>query len=211
MKYIKFLFSKVLMGVLFVLFAFAMAAATFIENDFGSAAAYNSVYNSFWFELILLLLATNLVGQIIICKLYKKSKLPVFLFHLSFVLMIAGAGITRYFGWEGTIHIREGEEQNSCFSTEKFIGYSIKEAGGKILVVNSSKYSMTSATADEYKKIIKVNNKDYDLVLAKIIPNAAEVNGKAVGVNPAEQNTGKNAFIFNLYNGNESSTVYVWD
>jgi len=211
MNYIKFLFSKVLMGVLFVLFAFAMAAATFIENDFGSAAAYNSVYNSFWFELILLLLAANLVGQMIIFKLYKKSKLPVFLFHLSFVLMIAGAGITRYFGWEGTIHILEGEEQNSCFSTEKFIGYSIKEAGGKILVVNSSKYSMTSATADEYKKTIKVNNKDYDLVLAKIIPNAAEVNGKAVGVNPAEQNTGKNAFIFNLYNGNESSTVYVWD
>jgi len=211
MKYIKFLFSKVLMGILFVLFAFAMAAATFIENDFGSAAAYNSVYNSFWFELILLLLAANLVGQMIIFKLYKKSKLPVFLFHLSFVLMIAGAGITRYFGWEGTIHIREGEEQNSCFSTEKFIGYSIKEADGKILDMNSSKYSMTSATADEYKKTIKVNNKDYDLVLAKIIPNAAEVNGKAVGVNPAEQNTGKNAFIFNLYNGNESSTVYVWD
>jgi cytochrome c-type biogenesis protein CcsB len=211
MKYIKFLFSKVLMGVLFVLFAFAMAAATFIENDFGSAAAYNSVYNSFWFELILLLLAANLVGQMIIFKLYKKSKLPVFLFHLSFVLMIAGAGITRYFGWEGTIHIREGEEQNSCFSNEKFIGYSIKEAGGKILDMNSSKYSMTSATADEYKKTIKVNNKDYDLVLAKIIPNAAEVNGKAIGVNPAEQNTGKNAFIFNLFNGNESSTVYVWD
>jgi len=211
MKYIKFLFSKVLMGVLFLLFAFAMAAATFIENDFGSAAAYNSVYNSFWFELILLLLAANLVGQMIIFKLYKKSKLPVFLFHLSFVLMIAGAGITRYFGWEGTIHIREGEEQNSCFSTEKFIGYSIKDTGGKILDMNSSKYSMTSATADEYKKTFKVNNKDYDLVLAKIIPNAAEVNGKAVGVNPAEQNTGKNAFIFNLYNGNESSTVYVWD
>jgi len=211
MNYTKFLFSKVLMGVLFVLFAFAMAAATFIENDFGSAAAYNSVYNSFWFELILLLLAANLVGQMIIFKLYRKSKLPVFLFHLSFVLMIAGAGITRYFGWEGSIHIREGEEQNSCFSTEKFIGYSIKDAGGKILDMNSSKYSMTSATADEYRKIININNKDYDLVLAKIIPNAAEVNGKAVGVNPAEQNTGKNAFIFNLYNGNESSTVYVWD
>ncbi len=211
MNYIKFLFSKVLMGVLFVLFAFSMAAATFIENDFGSAAAYNSVYNSFWFEMILLLLAANLVGQMIILKLYKKSKLPVFLFHLSFVLMIAGAGITRYFGWEGSIHIREGEEQNSCFSTEKFIGYSIKEAGGKILDMNSSKYSMTSSTADEYKKTVKVNNKDYELVLAKIIPNAAEINGKAVGVNPAEQSTGKNAFIFNLYNGNESSTVYVWD
>jgi cytochrome c-type biogenesis protein CcsB len=211
MKFIKFLFSKVLMGVLFVLFAIAMAAATFIENDFGSASAYNSVYNTWWFELILLLLAANLIGQMIIYKLYKKSKLPVFLFHLSFVIMIAGAGITRYFGWEGSIHIREGEEQNSCFSTEKYIWYSIKDAGGKITDMSSSKYSMTSVSADNYKKTIKINNKDYDLVLAKIIPNAAEVNSKAVGVNPAEQNTGLNAFIFNIYSGNESATVYVWD
>ena len=96
------------MGVLFVLFAVAMAAATFIENDFGSSASYNMVYNTRWFELILLLLAVNLVGQMFIFKLYKRSKLPVFLFHLSFVIMIAGAGITRYFGWEGAIHIREG-------------------------------------------------------------------------------------------------------
>ena len=59
------------MGVLFVLFALAMAVATFIENDFGSDAAYNMVYNSHWFELILLLLAVNLVGQLIIFKLFK--------------------------------------------------------------------------------------------------------------------------------------------
>ncbi|MCX6326481.1 MAG: c-type cytochrome biogenesis protein CcsB [Bacteroidia bacterium] len=118
MKIVKLLFTPVLMGVLFVLFAVAMAAATFIENDFGSSAAYNMVYNSKWFELILLLLAINLVGQMIIFKLYKRGKLPVFLFHLSFILMIAGAGITRYFGWEGTMHIREGEEQKECFSNK---------------------------------------------------------------------------------------------
>ena len=35
MKYIKFLFSQAFMGVLFFSFAAAMAAATFIENDFG--------------------------------------------------------------------------------------------------------------------------------------------------------------------------------
>ena len=91
------------------------------------------VYNTRWFELILLLLAVNLVGRIITLKLYRKDKLPVFLFHLSFVVMIIGAGITRYFGWEGTIHIREGEEQNICFSNDKYIGYSVKDAGGTLI------------------------------------------------------------------------------
>ena len=35
MKYLKFLFSPLLMGVLFIVFAIAMAVATFLENDFG--------------------------------------------------------------------------------------------------------------------------------------------------------------------------------
>jgi len=216
MKYIKFLFSPLLMGVLFALFAIAMAVATFIENDFGSSAAYSMIYNTMWFELIFLLLAVNLVGRLIILKLYKTSKLPVFLFHLSFILMIAGAGITRYFGWEGVMHIRNGEQQNTCYSTEKYIGYSINDVNGSLIESRSQKYSMTSVSADNYKKILNINSKDYDLVLAKIIPNASEVSTnpeelKAVAVNPEEQNTGQTAFVFHLSRGTESTTVYLWD
>jgi cytochrome c-type biogenesis protein CcsB len=175
MKYLKLLFSPVLMGILFVVFAAAMAVATFFENDFGSPAAYSIVYNTRWFELILLLLTVNMIGRLIIFKLYKKSKLPVFLFHLSFILMIAGAAITRYFGWEGTIHIRTGEEQKECFSSEKYIGYSVKDNNGTIIASQSVKYSMSSVSADNFKKKININNKNYELVLAKIIPNASEV------------------------------------
>ena len=116
MKIIKILFSPAFMGILFVIFVISMAAATFIENDFGSAASYSIVYNSRWFELILLLLSVNLIGQVIIHKLFRKEKLPIAIFHLSFVLMITGAGITRYFGWEGSIHIREGETSSTCYS-----------------------------------------------------------------------------------------------
>jgi len=130
--------------------------------------------------------------------------------------MITGAGITRYFGWEGAIHIREGEEQNTCFSNEKYIGYSIKDVSGNIIVSRSEKYSMTSVSADDYKKTLNINDKDYELVLAKIIPNAAEEitntgYKKAIAVNPLEQNTGQNAFIFHLIRGTESTTIYLWD
>ena len=163
------------MGILFLFFAAAMAVATFIENDFGSSVAYTMVYNTRWFELVLLLLAVNLIGQVIIFKLYKKDKLTVFLFHLAFVIMIIGAGITRYFGWEGTIHIREGEEQNLCYSNEKFIGYTIRDEAGNLIDSKSEAYMMTSRSADEYNRRVSINNREYDLVLAKIIPNASEV------------------------------------
>ena len=174
MKIIRFLFSPVFMGIMFVLFAVSMAVATFIENDFGSAAAYSFVYDTRWFELILLLLSINLIGQILKFKLYRKAKLTVFLFHASFIIMIIGAGITRYFGYEGTIHIREGEEQNKCYSVNKYIGYTIKDNNGTILAEQSEKYSMTSVSADNYRKKIKTDGEKYKLVLARIIPNAVE-------------------------------------
>lgn len=126
MKMFKFLFSPVFMGVLFVIFAVSMAVATFVENDYGSAAAYNFIYDTRWFELILLLLAVNLIGRIITLRLYRRSKLTIFVFHAAFVVMLAGAAITRYTGWEGTIHIREGEEQQTCFSGDKYLGYVLK-------------------------------------------------------------------------------------
>ena len=40
--------------------------------------------------------------------------------------------------------------------------------------ISSDKYSLTSVSADEYNKVIKINGNDYNLVLAKIIPNATE-------------------------------------
>src|ERR1035437_9099464 len=174
MKYFKFLFSPLMMGILFVLFAVAMAVATFLENDFGSAAAYSMVYNSWWFELILLLLALNLVGQVVIFKLLKREKLTVALFHLSFILMIIGAGITRYFGWEGSIHIRESEEQQQCFSNEKYIGYSVKDNNGTIITSHSQKYSMTTISADNFKKTIKRNGREDNLITEKTSRNLAE-------------------------------------
>ena len=103
MKFIKILFSPVFMGSLLIIFAVAMAVATFIENDFGSGAAYSRVYDTRWFELILILLAVNLTGQLIINRLFTKKKLTIALFHLAFILMIIGAGITRYFGWEAGV------------------------------------------------------------------------------------------------------------
>ena len=175
MKYLKFLYSPLLMGILFVLFAIAMAVATFLENDLGSAAAYSMVYDTRWFELILLLLTVNLVSQVVIMKLLKRGKLTIGLFHLSFVLMIIGAGITRYFGWEGSMHIRKGEEQQQCFSNEKYIGYTVKDKNWSVIASQNRKYSMTSVTADRFDKKIKIDGREYELLLARIIPNASEM------------------------------------
>ncbi|MDR2888150.1 MAG: c-type cytochrome biogenesis protein CcsB [Bacteroidales bacterium] len=174
MKYIKYLFTPTAMGALFVVFAVAMAAATFIENDYGASAAYKSVYGTTWFELILLLLCVNLIGQLVINRLFRKSKLPTAVFHLAFILMIAGAAITRYFGWEGMMHIREGDEQNICYLSYKSIGYDLKDNTGTTVSSLLKKYNMSSVSADEFKTPVNIGSSRYSLELSRIIPNAEE-------------------------------------
>ena len=72
------------------------------------------------------------------------------------------------------MHIREGEEQMECFSTEKYITCSVRESDGTVTSAIRINTHLTSVSADEYKKVIKINGKDYNLVLSRIIPNATE-------------------------------------
>jgi cytochrome c-type biogenesis protein CcsB len=100
------------MGVLSVILAMLLAFATYVENDYGANASRYFIYNTWWFELLFLICLVNLLGSIILNKLYVRKKLSVFMFHLAFVFMIIGAGITRFTSVEGMMHIREGEASN---------------------------------------------------------------------------------------------------
>ncbi len=173
MKIVKFLFSPVFMGMLFIIFAATMAAATFIENDYGREAAYSFVYDTRWFELVILLLVLNLAGQIVVFRLFRKEKLTVMLFHASFIIIAAGAAITRYTGWEGSIHIREGEEQNLCYSEENYLSFVLKDPSGKIVDQSSRKYYISSSSADNYSTSVVSGESRYQLRLSRIIPNAS--------------------------------------
>ena len=115
-KFLSVLFSTRLMATLFIVFAIAMGAGTFIENDYNTDTARILVYNAWWFEAIMLLFMVNFIGNIKRYGLLKKEKWPTLIMHLSFVLIIIGAFITRYISYEGAMPIREGESENRIFS-----------------------------------------------------------------------------------------------
>lgn len=50
-----------------------------------------------------------MIGNVFVYKLFQKQKLSIFIFHLAFIIIIIGAATTRYFGYEGVMHIREGK------------------------------------------------------------------------------------------------------
>ncbi len=158
------------MAVLFFLFAIAMGVATFIENDFGTQTSKALVYNTWWFELIMVFFIINFFGNIFRYRLYKKEKWSVLLFHVAFLLILIGAGITRYISYEGLMIIDEGETTNTFFSDTNYLNVIIddnefqKESNNKLLL---SAWGNNSVHFTEYfqPKKESVNHKvDFKLV-----------------------------------------------
>jgi len=118
-------------AALFYLFAFAAAigAATFIENDFGTDTAQKVVYQAWWFELLLLLFSGSLVYNIIRFKMIKRKRWGQLIFHAAMLLILLGAGVTRYFGFEGMMHIREGATQSQFLSREAYLTLTFQREG----------------------------------------------------------------------------------
>ncbi|UXP30813.1 cytochrome c biogenesis protein CcsA [Reichenbachiella agarivorans] len=127
----KVLFSNQLTTVLLLLFAIAMAYGTFLENDFGTQAVQTLIYKSWWFELIMFLLVLNFAGNIFKYKLLRKEKFPIFLFHVAFIVTLMGAFVTRYFGFEGLMHIREGAASSEIVSQDRYLQIEVSKGDYK--------------------------------------------------------------------------------
>ncbi|THD67532.1 cytochrome C biogenesis protein [Robertkochia marina] len=117
----KILFSTRLMAVLFVVFAVAMAFGTFIESWYSTETSKIWIYNSWWFEVIMVFFLINFIGNIKRYRLWRKDQWPVLLLHLSFILILTGAFVTRYIGYEGVMPIREGESTDFMLTEKKYI------------------------------------------------------------------------------------------
>lgn len=160
------LISTRTMAVLLLVYAFAMAYATFLENDYGTPTAKALIYEAKWFEAVMLLLILNFIGNISRYRLWKREKWPVLVFHLSFILIFIGGAITRYISYEGIMHIREGETSNEVITDKNFFKIQIEEKGD-ILNYQDVPYLMSplhknfKASYDYHGKQVSVKAVDF--------------------------------------------------
>lgn len=117
----KWLFSTRAMTVMLFIYAISLAIATFVENDFGTAAAKEMIYNATWFDILQVLLIINFIANIWRYKLWRFEKWAILLFHFGFIITFIGAGITHIFSVEGMMSIHEGETSNQIVSTQTYV------------------------------------------------------------------------------------------
>ena len=127
MALVRLFFSFYVMLILMAILGIGAAVATFIENDFGIETSKVLIYNAKWYEVVMVLTAVNMVGIIYRYKMWRHK--GRFLLHFAFVVILIGAGLTRYFGYEGIMHIREGQTTNKMISYEPYLQVQITKDG----------------------------------------------------------------------------------
>ena len=178
-KFITFLFSMRLMAILILLFFVAIGYATFIENDFGTQTAKALIYNTTWFEVIIVLLSINMIANINRYKLWRKEKWPVLLFHISFIMIVIGAGITRYVSFEGMMSIREGEQSNLIVSDRTFLQINVHDNAyqysyDKPLLLHDYEGPLEFLKSNNFSQDVKFLENDISIDYVDYIPNAVD-------------------------------------
>ncbi|EDF9108653.1 cytochrome C biogenesis protein [Campylobacter jejuni] len=148
--------------VLFLLFALFCALATFIESAYGTPTAWAMVYDTFWFEYIQLLLGINLLCGMFRYKMFGLKKLPLMIFHISFLFILVGSAMTRYAGFEGILPIREHTQNSLIESSKTSLRISTIKDGERYSAVND-RYIGNLPFANSFK--LKLNLGDDQAVL----------------------------------------------
>ena len=160
------------MAFLMSVFAFAIGYATFIENDYGTITAKADIFNTRWFEVLLAFLTLNLMLNIYKHKMFSINKAPIFIFHIAFIVIIIGAAITRYVGYEGTMHIREGSSSSMLTSADTY--FTVDAKVGIKHEIDSQIVFLSKRTSNTLSSSLVIDGKDVDVELIDYIPDAME-------------------------------------
>ena len=194
-KLISFFYSTKLMAILFITFAIAMAVGTFVENDYDTDTARIWVYNTWWFEAIMGLFVVNFIGNISRYRLLKKENWAVLVLHLSWVFIIVGAGVTRYFGNEGMISLREGETTNTYLSDRTYITAMVdgNYQGAPLRKKKQKEVLFSSYTSNHYKWSSDFKGKPFSITYKSF---------KRIG-------EGMNALVLEVVSGDQRKEVTI--
>ncbi|MDH3710161.1 MAG: cytochrome c biogenesis protein ResB, partial [Cyclobacteriaceae bacterium] len=172
-KIMNVFFSTSAAGLYIVIFAAAIGAATFVENDFGTSSAQKLIYKSWWFELILVLFGISLLANIRRFRMIKQKKWATLTFHAAMIVILAGAGITRYFGSEGIMHIREGNTTNVFLSSETYLQFQAISNGQKFVFEEPVLFATLGD--NQWKRSYLIGDQEVKIEVLDFIPNPSEV------------------------------------
>ncbi len=129
MKLIKMFCSIYTTIVLLAIYGILCAVATFIEADaaYGIQAAQDMIYRSTLFNVVHFLLLLNLIAVFVYRKVWKSKKYYSIILHVSFIVILIGATLTRFYGFEGLMHIKETQSSNVILTDSDYLNIRVSD------------------------------------------------------------------------------------
>lgn len=162
-KVLNKVFSMKTMALGLVVFLFAIGMATFIESKYGIQAAKIVVYNASWFVVLLLFLGLNLISNIFTYKMFRREKIAILSFHLAFLIIMLGAGVTRFISFEGVMVIEEGQTSSFIYTSDPHLLVQVQnKKSGKSKVIGNKHYlaEVTHGYMNYFEDEMTFDNKD---------------------------------------------------
>jgi cytochrome c-type biogenesis protein CcsB len=172
-KYLPKLFNTRAAGLYILLFALSIAVATFIENDYGTSAAQKVVFKAWWFELLLLLFGVSIVVNIFKFRMIQQKKWSLLMFHGAIIIILFGAGITRYYGFEGIMHIRENDASNRFLSSNSYLKFKVNK--NKNIYNIDEEVLFASLGNNHFKESYLIEGDLVEVEVKDFIPNPNQV------------------------------------
>jgi len=182
LKRLSFLFSMPFMGILLIVLIIVLALTTFVESAYDTQTAWAVSYGTHWFEFLLLLIALNLAGVMIRYRFFRRRKFTIFVFHLAFVLILAGAAVTRFISYEGVMHIRENEKAGSMLSDNAYMQVEIEADGQR--VESSREVMLSRLTPGDYRYRTRIGGERVSIRSTGYLAHAMEQYVSAPGGTP---------------------------
>ena len=115
--------------------------------------------------------------------MFQIAKIPTLIFHISLIIIIIGAGITRHISYEGSMSIREGSTSNTIVSDDTFFNFKVDDKLNQYSI--EKKIYLNSLRNDEFKYDLTFIEKEIRLTYKDYVPNSIDTveetkNGKTI-------------------------------
>ena len=110
---------EITLFTLYTLIVVCIGLATVVEKYYGTAFVGDNIYGTWWFSALWGVLTVAALAYMLKQRLYRR--LAVFVLHLAFVVILAGALTTHLTARSGTVHLRTGIPEKTYIDKDRSV------------------------------------------------------------------------------------------